>query len=169
MTEKIRRLLDKNPKAGYAELKKMFGTVTRSIIVTYYYVYKEMFNRSGHLKKRTTYKKTPGTIRARIREYFAKHPTHTILDAAKELEMTWTQVHNALYSMQAAGKPVSYHRMTSQEKEHGKALQIRNYFKENPTASTKECAQALSINPQYVSYIAYAARRAGKLPQFYDR
>ena len=164
MTEKIRRLLDKNSEAGYAELKKMFGTVTRSIIVTYYSVYKDMFNRSGHLKKRKTYKKSPDTIRAKVRAYFAKHPTHTIIDATKELEMSWTQIHNALYSLQAIGRPVPYHRMTSQERERGKALQIRNYFKENPEATTRECAQALSLNPQYVSYIVYAARKSGKLP-----
>ena len=49
-TYKIRDMLEKNKDTGYSDLEKMFGTVTRSIRVTYYKVHKEMFGTSGSLK-----------------------------------------------------------------------------------------------------------------------
>ena len=165
MTEKIRRLLNKNPDAGYDELKKMFGTVTRSIVVTYYAVYKDMFNKSGHLRKPKQYKAAPNTIRSKVVAYFMEHPNSTTIEAAEALNMSWNQVHNALYTLKIAGRIVPYRQLTGKDKERGKALQIRNYFKMNPNASVQECAKDLEISPQYVSFIAYKARQTGKLPK----
>ena len=164
MTGKIRHLLDKNPDAGYAELEEMFGKVTRSIIVTFYDVYKDMYNRSGHLNRPKQYKAKPDTIRAIAQEYFAEHPDHTIQQAVDALGIPWVKIHNAVYGLQAIGHPVSYHRIENEERERGKALQIREYFKAHPDTCTSECARALDIAPEYVSFIVHAARRQGKLP-----
>ena len=51
-TWKIRFLLYKNPNAGIKELTEMFGTgnVTRSIRVTYYKLYKEIYGKKGSLR-----------------------------------------------------------------------------------------------------------------------
>ena len=165
ITGKIHRLLDKNPQAGYAELEKMFGKVTRSIIVTYYSVYKDMFNKSGHLRKPKQYKTAPNTIRSKVVAYFAEHPNNTTKEAANALNMSWNQIHNALYTLKIAGRIIPYRRLTGIDKERGKALQIRNYFKMNPNASVQECAKDLEISSQYVSFIAYKARQTGKLPK----
>ena len=171
MAGKIRHMLNKNPDAGYVELKEMFGKVTRSIIVTFYDVYKEIYNRSGHLKrpkKYKEYKAKPNTIRAKVREYFTKYPGHTIQQAADTLGIPWMKIHNAVYGLQVIGHPVSYHRVENKERERGKALQIREYFKTHPDTCTSECARALNIPPQYVSFIVFAARRQGKLPYHHE-
>lgn len=168
MTGKIRQLLDKNPDAGYTELEEMFGKVTRSIIVTFYDVYKDMYNRSGHLNRPKQYKAKPDTIRAKVQEYFAKHPDHTIQQAADTLGIPWIKIHNAAYGLQVIGHPVSYHRVENKERERGKALQIREYFKTHPDTCTSECARALNIAPEYVSFIVFAARRQGKLPYHHE-
>ena len=165
MTGKIRRLLDKNPNAGYTELKKIFGKVTRSIIVTFYKVYQDMFNRSGHLNRPRQYTARPNSIREKVVKYFKKHPQNTTLDAVKDLKLSWSQVHSAIYNLSLSGRTITYRRMTGKDREHGKALQIRDYFKMNPTANTQECAENLGINPQYVSFIVCRARQSGKLPQ----
>jgi len=159
ITGKIRRLLDKNPEAGYAELEEMFGKVTRSIIVTFYDVYKDMYNRSGHLKRLKKYKARPDTIRAKTQEYFAEHPDHTIQQASDALGMSWIKIHNAIYGLQVIGHPVSYHRVDNERRERGKALQIRAYFKTHPDATSRECAEAIGVKTSYVSLIRYRDRR----------
>lgn len=51
ITGQIRKLLTENPEAGYKELETMLGPLNRSIRVIYYRIYKEMFQKSGCLKK----------------------------------------------------------------------------------------------------------------------
>ena len=52
-TGKIRALLYKNPNAGLKDLQNLFGNVTRSIRVTYYKTYKEIYGKPGSLVLKT--------------------------------------------------------------------------------------------------------------------
>lgn len=161
---KIRIILKKNKHASYEDLERTFGKVTRSITVTYYKIFKEMFNESGKLRK-TIRKNTVNSIRYRVHEYFKKHRNHTIYDAAKDLNLSWNQVYSAIRHIRLKDKTITYRKPDSQKRERGRALKIRNYIKKYPKKTLKECAKATKSSYSYVAYIACIGRKTGKLPK----
>ena len=153
---KIRQMLHKNPDAGYEELKAQFGTITRSIRVTYYRIHKEMFQNPGSLK-RPSYKSAP--IRTKIIQYFTEHPNHTIVEAAKNLNMGRYRVYHIVYNARLKGIPVSFRKMSRSETRVSIAKAIRVYMAEHPNATSKECAEAVGAKTSYVSLIRYRDNR----------
>lgn len=51
MAGQIRKLLMEQPNAGHKEVEALCGPLTRSVRVTYYRIYQEMFGTSGSLRK----------------------------------------------------------------------------------------------------------------------
>ncbi len=153
---KIRQLLRKNPQAGYKELFDMFGYVNRSIRVTYYRTYKEMFNKSGSLRRKIS---RPAPIRNKVLEYFTKHPNHTIIDGARALNMTESRVYNTLYNASVDGFEVTFKKRINTKNGINISEEIRKYMKNHPNATSKECAKAIGTKINYVSLVRYRDRK----------
>jgi len=158
---KIRRLLDKDPNAGYSELYRVFGYMNRSIRVTYYRIYQRMFNKSGSLRQKII---RSAPIRDKVLKYFKEHPDHTIVDGAHALDMSEKRVYNTLYNASVNGFKVTFKkRLPYNDKSY--ANQIRNYMKKHPKATSKECAKAIGIDTSYVSLVQYRDRKNAKTVQ----
>lgn len=154
MSGKIRTLLRKDPDATKEDLEKTCGAMSRSIIVTYYRIYRELYNKTGSFRK-AEYTK--------LASYLAKHPDHTINDIAEAFHKSTFWAHKRIHELQEAGVSVSYRLPPRKNMERGKALQIRQYFIEHPTASLQECANFVGVTKQYVSSIKWSAKKSGKL------
>ena len=157
MSGKIHNLLTQNPNAGYNELKEMFGTVTRSIRVTYYNTYKEMFQKPGSLryKKRDLGIKTKAVI-----QYFQQYPDRTIADAARDLNYKYSSILHGIYKARCRGISINFV-ISRQSKYNPDSItaKVRSYYVEHPKASSAECATFLGTSREYVSAIRSRAKR----------
>ena len=153
---KIRQLLRKNPKAGYDELFRMFGYVSRSIRITYYKIYKEMFNKPGSLRRKIS---RPAPIRDKVVEYFTKHPDHTITDGARTLNMSEIRVYNTLYNASIDGFKVTFKKRLNKKNGINISEEVRKYMKKHPKATSRECAKAIGAKTNYVSLVRYRNRK----------
>jgi hypothetical protein len=156
ITGKIRNLLRKNPHAGYDEIWNLFHYVDRSIRVTYYRIYKEMFGSSGSLQHKEE-KERP--VLKKIISYFSKHPDHTIKDAMKNLNMTRNQISGAIYRAKKINIDISYCKEMPNPVLHSMSYKIREYFMKHPYATSKECHQETGIETKYISLIRYRDRK----------
>ena len=158
LSGKIRRLLKRNPNAGYEDLKKVCKRVDHSIRVMYYNIHKEMYGNPGTLKRNI---KKPAPLRDQVRAYFDRYPNHTIDEAAKAMSMTRHRVYGAIYSAKHTESPIPFRKKHRGTTEISVSKSIREYFVKHPKATTKTCARALGAKPEYVSLIIYRARRDG--------
>lgn len=157
MSGKIRDLLTRNPNAGYNELKEMFGTVTRSIRVTYYNICKEIFQKPGSLR----YKKRDLGIKTKaIIQYFQQHPDHTIADATRDLNYKYGSILHGIHKARCRGISINF--VTSRQSKYNPdsiTAKVRAYYVEHPEASSAECATFFGTSREYVSAIRSRAKR----------
>ena len=162
ITGKIRALLQRKPDAGYDDMFELFGPLNRSLRVTFYKTHKEMFGEPGSLK-RSEKRKTP--VRDKIAHYFAAHPDHTLDEAAQALNMDRSRVYAIVYVANQAGADIKYRKKIKGAGETSIAQDIRSYIKDHPETTSKDCAKALGVKPNYVSLIRYRIKLSNRLLQ----
>ena len=157
ITGKIRRLLKKNPDAGYEELKKLFNREPdHSLRVTFYKIHKEMFGDCGSLRR--TIKK-PAPIRDKVTAYFMKHPDHTVSEAAKALQLRQKCVYAVIYNARRIGNLIPFKKRICGMPDTSIAKDIREYMAAHPGITSRECANALGVQTDYVSLIRYREKK----------
>lgn len=158
MVGKIRKILIENKNAGLNDLKKVFGKITRSIIVTFYKESKEMYGDSNSLKK-DRYTKVE-----LAKEYFKNNPESTLRQACLDLGCNYGNIGSYLLRIRKGGETVAYKRnYHNKGKLYGKTKQIYEFFKKYPVAKTVECAKQTGINVDYVSNRRSVLRKKGML------
>ena len=154
-TDRIRHLLQKHSEAGYEDVEKLFGKMTRSVRVTFYRIHKEMFGDSGSLKR--PYAK-PAPKRNKVVSYFKKYPDHTLDDAAKALHYRRDRIYALLYDAIQRGEAVTFQKKTPGTADTCLSAAIREYFVKHPDATSKECAGVTGSSVSYVSLVRYRDR-----------
>ena len=154
-TEKIRALLTQNPDATCEDLEEIFGTVTRSLKVQFWKEYKKMFGktyRSDHLKYED------------VIAYFQEHPGKSITDARRELPYTRQQIHAALQRARTKEISVPCRKEYHPEQLNSDADKIRQYALQHPTATCKECAEALHVGYSNANNVLISLRKQNLIP-----